>query len=289
MDVDGTLTDGKIYMGRDGEISKAFDIKDGCGILLVLPKHDIIPVIITARRSKILENRCRELQITELHQGVSNKLAKLEEIVTSYDADMSSVAYAGDDLPDIHCMEEVKRSGGIALCPSDAIPEIRALADYISGYKAGEGAIRDCINYLVQRDEKSIENRIRAAIDYILAGQYNLEGVLPDGSKYEVQEYTTKEESKCVLESHWRHIDIQYMIEGHEEFKTYMTTGLTSAGKHNFEKDVEYWKDGIVASHIVLIPGSLLVVYNGQPHKGAIQNGKPEKVKKLVCKIEVKD
>ena len=62
MDVDGTLTDGKIYMGQDGEMAKAFDIKDGAGIALVLPKNNIIPVIITARESKILANRCEELK-----------------------------------------------------------------------------------------------------------------------------------------------------------------------------------------------------------------------------------
>ena len=69
MDVDGTLTDGKIYMGSNGEVMKAFNIKDGCGIAMVLPKYGITPVIITARESKILENRCKELNITELHQG----------------------------------------------------------------------------------------------------------------------------------------------------------------------------------------------------------------------------
>ena len=61
MDVDGTLTDGKIYMGPNGETIKVFDIKDGCGIKDILPQYDIIPVIITARETKMLENRCKEL------------------------------------------------------------------------------------------------------------------------------------------------------------------------------------------------------------------------------------
>ena len=70
MDVDGTLTDGKIYMGAEGEILKAFDIKDGCGIHNILIPAGVVPVIITGRSSRILENRCRELGITEVHQGV---------------------------------------------------------------------------------------------------------------------------------------------------------------------------------------------------------------------------
>ena len=70
MDVDGTLTDGKIYMGENGEIMKAFNVKDGYAIAHMLPEMEIIPVIITGRKSKIVENRAKELGITELYQGV---------------------------------------------------------------------------------------------------------------------------------------------------------------------------------------------------------------------------
>ena len=74
MDVDGTLTDGKIYMGNKGELFKAFDVKDGCGIKDILPEYGIIPVIITARQSDILKRRCEELNIINLYQGVRHKL-----------------------------------------------------------------------------------------------------------------------------------------------------------------------------------------------------------------------
>ena len=63
MDVDGTLTDGKIYMGCQGEVMKAFDVKDGCGIKDILPEAGIIPVIITGRKSEIVKRRCEELNI----------------------------------------------------------------------------------------------------------------------------------------------------------------------------------------------------------------------------------
>lgn len=148
MDVDGTLTDGKIYMGQNGEIFKAFDIKDGCGILLILPKLDIIPVIITARESEIVKKRCMELNIVELHQGSKDKLATLKEILDRYEMDFSSVAYVGDDLPDIPCMQAVKKAGGKVMCPADAISEVKEIADYVSTKKAGDGSVRDCIDTL---------------------------------------------------------------------------------------------------------------------------------------------
>lgn len=292
MDVDGTLTDGKIYMGQDGEIAKAFNIKDGCGILLELPLYSIIPVIITARESSILERRCAELKIVELHQGVKNKLEKLREIVNKYKSSLSYVAYAGDDLPDIPCMEAVKEAGGSVLCPADAIPEIKAMADYISRYKAGEGAVRDMIRYL---GGLAVKNEIQQKIDDVIKWILSLDlsqlearaYQLDNGISYTIQEYTTKPENECALESHRNHIDIQYVLEGTEMIKTYATTCLSSLGKYDPEKDVEYWSNGMIETQSILIPGSLIVVKNGQPHKGAIISTNPERVKKLVCKINI--
>jgi 3-deoxy-D-manno-octulosonate 8-phosphate phosphatase (KDO 8-P phosphatase) len=286
MDVDGTLTDGKIYMGQNEEVVKAFNIKDGAGIYLELPKLGIIPIIITARKSRILENRCRELNISELHQNCKDKYATLKMIIEKYDGNLNSVAYIGDDIPDIPCMEKVREVGGVVMSPADAIPEIKELAEYVSGFTAGEGAIRDCINYLAQRSKDDVEDRVRSLINYILAGDYK-NGFFPNGNSYTIQEYMTQPEGKCVLETHRKHIDVQYIIEGYEEFKTYSTKCLTSFDKYNVEKDTELWQGGIVSSHSILVPGSLIVVYNGQPHKGAIMHGMSVKVKKLICKIPV--
>lgn len=288
LDVDGTLTDGKIYMGQDGEAFKAFDIKDGCGIKEILPELGIVPIIITARKSKILENRSKEIGISEVYQGFRQKLEKLESILYEKGADYNEVAYVGDDVPDISCMEKVRKFGGIVMCPSNAISEVKELADYISGYKAGEGAVRDCINYLIQNSAKTdVENRIKKVIEMILNGDYidQPRGVFMDGSTYTIQEYITKEESDCVLETHRKHIDIYYMIEGFEEVKIFSNRGLTNIGEYNIENDVEYGQDGIVSMHTILCPGSVLVIYNGQPHKGAIMFEKKSNVRKLVCKI----
>ena len=147
MDVDGTLTDGKIYMGNDGEMMKAFDIKDGCGIHDILIPAGITPVIITGRSSKILENRCKELGITNLHQGIRNKIEKLLTITT----DLSVVAYIGDDINDLYCMEPIKEAGGLVGCPADAVQKVVDLADFVSKRNGGNGAVREFIEWIVER------------------------------------------------------------------------------------------------------------------------------------------
>lgn len=145
MDVDGTLTDGKIYMGNNGELYKVFDIKDGYGIHDIAIPAGITPVIITGRTSKILENRCEELGIKKLYQGVSDKTKKLE-IITD---DLSSVAYIGDDINDLSCMVSVKNAGGIVGCPADATKKILDIADFVSGKNGGNGAVREFIEWII--------------------------------------------------------------------------------------------------------------------------------------------
>lgn len=145
MDVDGTLTDGKIYMGNEDELMKAFNIKDGCGIHDILIPTGITPVIITGRTSKIVENRCKELGVIEIYQGINNKIDKLLEITT----DLSTVAYIGDDINDLSCMKLVKEVGGVVGCPKDAVKKIIDIADYVADHDGGNGAVRDFIEWLV--------------------------------------------------------------------------------------------------------------------------------------------
>lgn len=147
MDVDGTLTDGKIYMGANGELMKAFDIKDGCGIKDILPSLGIVPVIITARQSQILENRCKDLNIKEVHQGIRNKLEKLDEIRKAYGVSLRETAYIGDDILDLQCMEPVKEAGGLVGCPADAVDPVKMISDFVSCKNGGCGAVRDFIDW----------------------------------------------------------------------------------------------------------------------------------------------
>lgn len=149
MDVDGTLTDGKIYMGQNGEMMKAFNIKDGCGIHDILIPAGICPVIITGRKSDIVLNRCKELGISEVHQGISDKLGKLMEIT----GNLAEVAYIGDDINDLVCMKAVKNAGGVLGCPADAVQAIKKITDFVADHNGGDGAVRDFIEWLV--DDKT--------------------------------------------------------------------------------------------------------------------------------------
>lgn len=146
MDVDGTLTDGKIYMGNNGELMKAFSVKDGCGIHDILIPSGITPIVITGRKSDIVLNRCKEIGIVEVYQGINNKIDKLFTITS----DFSSVAYIGDDINDFSCMMLVKEAGGIVGCPKDAVSKVTRIADFVSGYKGGDGAVRNFIEWLVE-------------------------------------------------------------------------------------------------------------------------------------------
>ncbi len=147
MDVDGTLTDGKIYMGSNGEVMKAFNIKDGYGIHDILLQSGIIPVIITGRKSDIVLNRCKELGINEVNQGINDKLKKIRDITF----DLSTVAYIGDDINDLSCMEMIKKAGGLIGCPRDAVSDVIEIADFIAEHNGGDGAVRDFIEWLVKR------------------------------------------------------------------------------------------------------------------------------------------
>ena len=150
MDVDGTLTDGKIYMGPSGEVMKAFSIKDGYAIAELLPQNGIEPVIITGRESSIVTKRCEELGIKYVFQNCKNKKERLIEIAKDkglalVDNKIVGVAYIGDDIQDISCMQISEIVG----CPLDAAQEVKDVADYISKYGGGYGAARDFVEWLL--------------------------------------------------------------------------------------------------------------------------------------------
>lgn len=147
MDVDGTLTDGKVYMGASGEMMKAFDIKDGYGLANILPKHKIIPVIITGRKSEILSKRCEELKIEHVYQGISDKICMLEKVVDELQISFENVAYIGDDLNDLECMQMC----GLTACPADAVEEIKAIVDFQCKKNGGSGAVREFLEWICSK------------------------------------------------------------------------------------------------------------------------------------------
>lgn len=155
MDVDGTLTDGKIHISGDGELYKSFNVKDGYGIKEILPSFEIRPIVITARESKALMYRCKELQIVDLCQNEKNKVKALESILARYSKetgvkyDYSSCAYIGDDVLDLQCMNPIKAAGGLVGCPNDAVLGVKEVSDYICSKNGGEGAVREFIDWIL--------------------------------------------------------------------------------------------------------------------------------------------
>ena len=152
MDIDGTLTDGKIYMSPNGELMKAFNIKDGYAIAH-LREYKIEPVIITGRCSEIVKQRCAELKITELYQGVENKLYKLRELCNNLGVELSEVAYIGDDVNDLTCIQQC----GCTACPADAVKAVKEKVDYVCSEKGGEGAVREFCEYIISKQTNSEE------------------------------------------------------------------------------------------------------------------------------------
>lgn len=145
VDVDGTLTDGKIYIGSEGEALKAFNIKDGYGLKNICLANKITPIIITGRTSNIVKMRCDELEIEHCYQGVSDKLVELKRIIT----DIDKTAIIGDDIPDLECMQAIKKAGGIVGCTADAVKEVKEIADFISSKNGGDGAVREFIEHII--------------------------------------------------------------------------------------------------------------------------------------------
>ncbi len=147
MDVDGTLTDGKIYICSQSEEFKAFNIKDGYGIHRILPEHNIKSVLITGRESNIVTNRARELNIDYVFQNIEDKKTEIEKIAKELKCELSQIAYIGDDINDIPAMKLC----GLKGCPADAICEVQLICDYVSTQNGGNGAVRDFIEWLVNQ------------------------------------------------------------------------------------------------------------------------------------------
>lgn len=149
LDVDGTLTDGGIYHGNNGEELKKFYAKDGYAIVNA-QKIGIDFGIITGRKAKLVEVRANELKIKYLYQGVSEKTVILNEIIEKNGFQKDEIAYIGDDLNDIEIMKKV----GLTGAPADSAKEVLEIVDFISEKNGGEGAVRQFIEYILKKENK---------------------------------------------------------------------------------------------------------------------------------------
>ena len=149
LDVDGTLTDGGIYRGNNGEELKRFNVKDGYAIVNA-QKLGIEFGIITGRKSELVEIRAKELKIKYLYQGISEKTVVLEEIIKKTGLTKGEIAYMGDDLNDLLIIKQVGLSG----TPKDAVDEVIQVTDFVSKKNGGSGAVREFIEHILKKDGK---------------------------------------------------------------------------------------------------------------------------------------
>lgn len=290
LDVDGTLTDGKIYMGSNGEAMKAFSIKDGYVSNFILKPVGIIPVIITARNSSIVQHRCDELGITEVHQGKVDKFTALKEIVG--EENIGFCAYFGDDILDLKCMVPIQEAGGIVGCPWDAVQEIKAIADYVCVSKAGEGALREFAEWLIapKVDNEEMARRVNEAVKYLTELDVSEEDagkkvVVNDKFFYSILSYNTKPANECKLESHRKYIDIQIIVDGEESIEVVDISKLKVKECYDEEKDVIFWRNPNRMAKCTLRAGDYIVLYPENAHRGAVTIKQTNRVLKIVGKV----
>jgi len=156
LDVDGVLTDGGIIYSNNGQETKVFNVKDGLGIRLLMASG-IKVCVITGRRSKALYHRCRDLGITDIYDGVSNKTEAINLILEQTGFSAEEIAYVGDDLPDLPIMKQV----GLPIAVADAHRAVVESANMVTSIKGGMGAIREVCEIILKAQgvwEKAIEH-----------------------------------------------------------------------------------------------------------------------------------
>jgi YrbI family 3-deoxy-D-manno-octulosonate 8-phosphate phosphatase len=143
-DVDGVLTDGSLFYSTEGVAMKKFNIKDGMGTLL-LHEAGIPCGIITSDPPDFIEARASRIKLDFLYAGIKNKLGKLQDICSEKGIAPDNVAYIGDDVNDL----EIIKAAGFSAAPSDAVPAILDIVDYVCERRGGEGAFREFVDLIL--------------------------------------------------------------------------------------------------------------------------------------------
>jgi len=144
LDVDGVLTDGRLYYGPRGEALKVFHVRDGAG-LKQLCAAGLVVAVISGRRSPMTRRRCRELGIRHVLQGVADKQAALQRLCLRLAIAPAECACIGDDTPDVPMM----RIAGLAFAVADAHEEARRAAHVVTALPGGHGAVREVCDRLL--------------------------------------------------------------------------------------------------------------------------------------------
>ncbi|SHF21397.1 KdsC family phosphatase [Pedobacter caeni] len=157
-DVDGVLTNGDILASDSGEFLRTFNIKDGYALQLAV-KRGFHVCIISGGKGQAMQKRFEGLGIKEIFLGVSDKVQVFQNFLVKYQVNASQVLYMGDDIPDLKVMQLV----GLPTCPADAVPEIKAISEYISPYTGGKTAVRDIVEKALRVQEKWFDENPSAA------------------------------------------------------------------------------------------------------------------------------
>ncbi len=148
-DVDGVMTDGRIVIDQAGNDERAFDVQDGMGVTLW---HEAggKTALISSRESQAVARRAAELRIGTVLQGRRDKLEAFKQLLAELDLAPAQSCFIGDDLLDLSVM----RHCGYAVAVANAVDEVKAVADYVTGRSGGRGAIREAVEHLLKRDQK---------------------------------------------------------------------------------------------------------------------------------------
>ena len=145
LDVDGVLTDGRLYFTDDGSEFKTFHTLDGHGIKM-LRNSGVEVGIISGRSSELVTKRAADLGVPMLIQGREDKLTALQEMLENFPCPLEHIAFMGDDYPDLQVMVKV----GLALSVPNAHPAVAAHAHWLSNNRGGEGAVREACDMLMR-------------------------------------------------------------------------------------------------------------------------------------------
>lgn len=154
LDVDGVLTDGRLYFDEQGNEMKAFCTRDGLG-LKTLQRFDIALAFITGRSSRIVTDRARELGIDLVYQGRNDKLNALTELMSETGVSEQGICYAGDDWIDLPVLERV----GLSVAPADAAPLVRQRVHWVTQAGGGHGAVREICDLILT--SQGLDRRLR--------------------------------------------------------------------------------------------------------------------------------
>ncbi len=144
-DVDGVLTDGRLYFGNNGDELKAFYCRDGHGMKM-LRNNGVEIAIISGRHSRAVEHRMSDLKISHVYLGIDDKLEAFEHLLARLKLDANEVAYVGDDVIDLPVMRRV----GFAIAVQDADPFVKLHAHWQTPNPGGRGAVRDVCELLLE-------------------------------------------------------------------------------------------------------------------------------------------